>query len=253
MVVAAVVFGAMYVLGVRRLARRGRHWSAGRWVPFGAGVLVLAIASVLPESTFVVAHVGTRAARHGRADPARARRADHVGAAELESSDEGDAASRCCTAASRPCSTHPLVGWALFGGTLVAYYLSPLFQLSLEHSWLHAFVHLHFLVVGSLFLWPLVGSTSCLAVCRTARRLSRRPRRRSVPRVPRCRAAHDDQPIAPQFIPVASVDQHAAAGVLWASGELLTLVWPAIVFAQWWAADQREAVRLDRRLTASPP
>ena len=37
--------------------------------------------------------------------------------------------------------TNPIVGWVLFGGTLVAYYLSPMFEWSLQHAWLHALVH----------------------------------------------------------------------------------------------------------------
>ena len=64
---------------------------------------------------------------------------------------------------------HPVVGWALFGGTLVAYYLSPLFEASLQHSWLHALVH------AALLRWSAAcscgrssASTSCRGRCRTA-------------------------------------------------------------------------------------
>ena len=52
MVVAAVALGALYAVGVRRLARRGRVWPAARWVPFTAGVIVLGVAALLPESSF---------------------------------------------------------------------------------------------------------------------------------------------------------------------------------------------------------
>ena len=147
---------------------------------------------------------------------------------------------------------HPIVGWALFGGTLVAFYLSPLFALSLEHPWLHALVHLHFLVVGCLFLWPLIGvDVTPRPVPYGARLLA------VLVAVPfhaflGVALLTTAQPIAPKTYPSLG-DQHAAAGVLWASGELLTLVVAAIVFAQWWAADQRASVRLDRQLTASPP
>jgi putative copper resistance protein D len=53
--------------------------------------------------------------------------------------------------------------------------------------------------------------------------------------------------LAPAVYPSLS-DQHAAAGLLWASGELMTLVPAAIVLRAWMAADGREAARLDRRL-----
>src|SRR5207302_1658708 len=51
----------------------------------------------------------------------------------------------------------PIVVWLLFGTTLVGFYASPLFPLSLDHPWLHALVHLHFVLVGCVFLWPLIG------------------------------------------------------------------------------------------------
>jgi hypothetical protein len=38
--------------------------------------------------------------------------------------------------------------------------------------------------------------------------------------------------------------------VLWATGELFGLAAAGIVVAQWMAADEREAARLDRRLAA---
>ena len=52
MVVAAIALGALYCVGVRRLARRGRAWPAGRWIPSAAGVTVLAVTAFLPESSF---------------------------------------------------------------------------------------------------------------------------------------------------------------------------------------------------------
>jgi putative copper resistance protein D len=148
--------------------------------------------------------------------------------------------------------THPVVAWLLFGGTLIAFYLSPLFELSLRHSWLHALVHVHFLVVGSLFLWALVG------IDVTPRPLPYGARLLAVLVAVPFHAflgvalLSTTAPLAPSVYPSLG-DQHAAAGILWASGELLTLAVAAIVFARWWAAEQRESVRLDRRLTTSPP
>jgi len=47
--------------------------------------------------------------------------------------------------------THPLTVWVLFGSTLVVLYFTPLYELSLRNEWVHAAVHIHFVVVGSLF------------------------------------------------------------------------------------------------------
>jgi putative copper resistance protein D len=251
MVVAAVVLGALYAMGVRRLFRRGRRWPVARWLPFTVGAVVLAATQLMPESSF-----SWHMSQHvliGMVVPILLALGAPITLA-LQASNRSTTTTLLHLLHSRIASllTHPVVGWALFGGTLVAFYLSPMFEWSLQHPWLHALVHLHFLVVGCLFLWPLVG-------------LDVTPR--TVPYGARLLAVlvavpfhaflgmvllSTTAPLAPSVYPSLG-DQRAAAGILWASGELLTLTVAAIVFAQWYAADRREAIRLDRRLTASPP
>ena len=140
----------------------------------------------------------------------------------------------------------PLVGFTVFGATLVVLYLSPLFPLSLRNPVVHAAVHGHFLAAGCLFLWPLIGSD---------------PLPRALPfgaRILTVLAAvpfhaflglvllSTRSPLAPANYP-SLADQHAAAGLLWASGELMTLAMAGIVLRVWMAADGRDAARIDRR------
>jgi putative copper resistance protein D len=117
---------------------------------------------------------------------------------------------------------------------------------------LHVLVHVHFVVVGCLFLWALVGiDVTPRPIPYGARLLAvlvAVPFHAFLGLVIFTAAT----PLAPSVYP-SLADQHAAAGILWASGELLTLLIAGIVFAQWWAAEQRASVRLDRRLTTSPP
>jgi putative copper resistance protein D len=54
-----------------------------------------------------------------------------------------------------------------------------------------------------------------------------------------------DSPVAPDAYP-SLADQRRAAALLWASGELFGAAVVGIVFAQWLAADRREAARADR-------
>ncbi|HEX2384131.1 MAG TPA: cytochrome c oxidase assembly protein [Acidimicrobiales bacterium] len=251
MVAVAISVGVLYAIGIRRLARRGRSWSPARWIPFAAGVIVLAIAAVLPETSFSW-HMTQHVLLGMVAPILLALGAPITLALQASSRPTTTTLLRVLHGRAWSTLTHPIVGWTLFGGTLVAYYLSPLFEQSLQHSWLHAVVHVHFLLVGCLFLWVLVG------VDVMPRPLPHGARLLAVLVAVPFHAflgvalLSTTTPLAPNVYPSLE-DQHAAAGILWASGEVLTLVIAAIVYAQWWAAEQRESVRLDRRLTTSHP
>jgi putative copper resistance protein D len=247
-IAVGAALAVLYGMGVRRLARRGRPWPLARSVTFGAGVAVLAASELVGEASFVghmTGHVlvGMAAplllglgapvtlALQSVARPAKRRllRVLHASPARL--------------------LIHPVVGFGLFGVTLVVLYLSPLFPLSLRNPAVHAAVHLHFLVAGSLFLWPLLGADVLpRAVPHGARVLA------VLAAVPfhaflGMALLSTQRPLAAAVYPSLD-DQHAAAGVLWASGELMTVVVAAVVLRAWMEADGREAARADRRLGA---
>jgi cytochrome c oxidase assembly factor CtaG len=46
---------------------------------------------------------------------------------------------------------------ALFIATPFALYFSSFYELSLRSAFWHAFLHLHFVIIGSLLMWPLTG------------------------------------------------------------------------------------------------
>jgi len=144
--------------------------------------------------------------------------------------------------------THPLVAWVLFAGSMFALYFSGLYALSLRNPVVHDMVHVHFLVVGTLFFWPVVGLDP------TVWRLNHGLRLLYVfVALP----FHAFLGIAllsgnePLFAAHSLSDQHAGAGILWAVGDLLSLATVAIVLTQWKAHDDREAAREDRRLDAA--
>ena len=51
----------------------------------------------------------------------------------------------------------PLLAFALYVVTPWALYFSGWYSASLDHVWLHELMHVHLVVVGSLFFWPIVG------------------------------------------------------------------------------------------------
>ena len=50
------------------------------------------------------------------------------------------------------------------------------------------------------------------------------------------------------WLPSVASDQHLAGGILWASGDMVGLVFFGVLFAQWVRASVKEAAREDRRL-----
>ena len=91
------------------------------------------------------------------ADPAGARRAGHAGPAHAAAPGRG--AGCCAVLHSRVAGvlTFPLVSFGLFVASPFALYFSGLYRAALEYAWLHELVHVHFVVVGCLFFWPLIG------------------------------------------------------------------------------------------------
>lgn len=60
---------------------------------------------------------------------------------------------------SRPVAvvTHPVTALVVSIGSMYLLYLTPLYRLSLDNPFLHAWLHLHFMVAGCIFTWSVVG------------------------------------------------------------------------------------------------
>ena len=145
--------------------------------------------------------------------------------------------------------THPVVAWTVFGVTPFVLYFTPLFDLSVRNGLMHGAVHVHLVAVGCLFCWPAVGLD---------------PVRHRLPHGARVlylfvavpfhavlglAILSSNTPLAPAY---GLGDQRAAAGIVWAAGDLFGLVATGVALLRWMAADEREAARADR-ITAAPP
>jgi cytochrome c oxidase assembly factor CtaG len=157
---------------------------------------------------------------------------------------------------SRPVSlvTHPLVALALWVGSLYALYFTPLFATLMSGHLGHVAMEFHFLAVGSLFFWTLIGVDPTPRrwhpLARIGLLLAAMPFHAffsialmSSDRIldaPYYRALQ--RPYATDLL----ADQHLGGGIGWALSELPILLVVAAIFVQWARADHREAVRLDR-------
>jgi putative copper resistance protein D len=258
-----LVPAVLYLLGVRRLGARGDRWPVGRSLSFllgGLGTIAVATMSGLAAydvslfSAHMVQHMllsmvatvflalGAPLTLALRTLPLRPRR---VLLAVLH--------SRVAALLSSP-----LVPWVLFVASPFALYFTGWYEATLENRLLHELLHVHFLLVGSLFFWPLLGIDPVpgrsghpfrmLLVAATlpfhaflgVAIMSVEPDGRGL------LAADHYLPL--HGLAESVYQQQLGGGLLWASGDLVGLLFLAVLLVQWMRASEREAAREDRRL-----
>lgn len=144
--------------------------------------------------------------------------------------------------------SRPLVGFVVFGASVVAVTFSPLLDVAARNDAVHLLLHAHLFLAGALFAWPVVGVDPVPSRPGHGARLLLVLA--SVPFHAFVGVALLSAP-EPLFDAYPSLDdQRRAAGILWGSGEVLTIAIAAVVFRSWYVADQRAARRADRRAGA---
>src|SRR5215210_1795662 len=243
---AVLVVAGLYLYGVHRLRARGDAWSPWRTVMFvglGLGSFVLATQSALAAydtvlfSVHMVQHMvlamltpvflalGAPVTLAIRTLPPSARRrllaVLHSRVAKV--------------------ATFPLVAGVLFVANPFALYLTGWYEATLRNGFLHDLNHLHFVLLGCLWFWPLLG-------------LDPMPNRIAYPL--RLLAVFVTMPLH-AFLGIAIMgsssltagdwyadlnrswgptlqrDQELAGGILWAAGDVVALVVLAALFVQW--------------------
>jgi putative copper resistance protein D len=260
-----VVTAGLYLWGVVRMRRRGDRWPIGRTLAFvvvGMGAAALATVSGLAayDDTLLSAHMvqhmilsmlvplamalGAPITLALRTLPRRPRRwllaALHSRVAKVLS--------------------FPPLTFALYVLTPWALYFSGWYAATLHSDYLHEISHLHLVLVGCLFFWPLMGIdplpgriTYPARVLLTVLTLPfhaflgitimQQHRLLGGSWYP---SLHHGPMSA--WLPDPHADQQLAGGILWSSGDAIGLLFFAVLFVQWVRSSMREAVREDRRL-----
>ncbi len=263
--VLAVWAAGLYLVGVRSLHSRGDRWPVGRTVSFvglGMGSFYFATSSGLAAydtvllSAHMVQHMilsmatplflalGAPVTLMLRTLPGRPR-------AWL--------LALLHSRAARVLSFPPLT-FLLFVTSPWALYFTGWYDASLESFWVHELMHVHLVLVGALFFWPLLGVDpvpgrvgypfrlilvfltlpfhAFLGVTiMSMEELIAGEWYQSLHRSPGL-----------SWLPDPLSDQHLAGSILWGSGDLFGLVFFGVLFVQWVRASMREAEREDRRL-----
>jgi cytochrome c oxidase assembly factor CtaG len=255
-----LIAAALYGYGVYRLRLRGDHWATGRTVAFVVGGLG-SIAAVTMSG--VEAYDDTLLSVHMVQHMVLAM----VGPIFLALGAPVTLALRVLPGAPRKrllsvlhsrvvgVLTFPLVAFGIFIANPFVLYFTGLYRLTLEHAWLHELTHVHFIVTGCLFFWPLLGldplqnrwpypGRALLMVL-------------SVPfhTVLGLTIMQDKTLLAGDYYPNLHLswsnpwsDQVTAGGILWAGGELVSVTMLGILILQWIKQSEREAKRIDRAL-----
>jgi len=149
----------------------------------------------------------------------------------------------------------PLVSFAIYVATPFALYFSGLYDLTLRHEWFHDLTHLHFLLAGCLFFWPLIGLDPLPGrwpyPARALLMLVSTP----FHAVLGLTIMNSTTLIGGGYYPSlhlagvdAFADQRMAGGILWAGGEVVSVTMLAALVVQWIRASEKETRRVDRQL-----
>lgn len=248
---------ALYLVGVRRLAERGRRWPGHRTVFFVLGIATIVVATESGLAAYDTTLFSVHVVQHlllGLVAPLLMVLGAPVTLA-LQASRRSTRTRLLHVLHSRPMRvvTSPATAWLLFASALFILYYSDLYELSLQHPWIHVLVHVHFVIVGSLFLAIAVGidplrrplsygarllfvviALPIHAIVGVALLSARHPI-----------AAHWYRSLGRTWGPGVLADQRIGAGILWSVGELFGLAVLAIVLRGWMQSEDRKAARYD--------
>lgn len=264
--IAVVGLGtALYVAGVLVLRRRGDRWPVGRSVAWALGMLVVAWATMGGLGTYshvlfsahMVSHMllsmvapiflvlGAPVTLALRALPGP-RQAGEVSPRGMLTA---VLHSRVATFL-----THPVVGPVLFIGSLYGLYFTPLFDTLMRSILGHVGMELHFLAVGTLFYYVIIGvdpsPRRLVPLARFGVMLVTLPFHAFFSiavmsaTVPTGEAYWRD--LDRPYLTDLVHDQYLGGSISWALGEVPLLIVMVALLAQWFRTDLREQRRIDR-------
>ena len=256
-----LVAAALYLTGVVVLRRKGVHWSSARTAAFvvgGLGSAVIATMSVLGTYDTVLFSVHT--IQHMilmMATPLFLALGAPVTLAlrTLGPRPRGWLLALLHSRLARVLTFAPLT-FALFIATPFALYYSSFYEVSLRSEFWHTFLHLHFVMVGAMLMWPLVGIDPVPGRVSYPLRVLTMFLMLPFHAFLGISIMSSDYLIAEKWYlsfnrtwsPSPIEDQYLAGGIMWGSGDFVAAIMLVVLFIQWFASSQREAVREDRRL-----
>ncbi|WP_137875383.1 cytochrome c oxidase assembly protein [Rhodococcus sp. Q] len=262
---AAIIAAVWYVIGVRRLRRRGDSWPVGRTVAWllGCATLLIGTSSGLGRYSPAVfsVHMGAHMALSMLAPVLLVLGGPMTLAlrALKPAGPDGAPGPREWLLAALHSKysrfiTHPLVASFLFVGGFYALYLGGIFGATLDSHGAHLLMNVHFILSGYLFYWVVIGID---------------PAPRQIQPVTKLAMVFGSLPFHAFFgIALMSTmeviggwyyrslglgwnddlfnDQKVGGGIAWATGEIPLVLVMLALLVQWSRSDEKTAKRIDR-------
>ncbi|CAL9373718.1 cytochrome c oxidase assembly protein [Streptomyces sp. enrichment culture] len=261
--VACLVGLALYGWGVVRLRRRGDAWSPGRTLAFATGVLSIGLVMCTKLNDYGMVMFSVHMVQHmviSMLSPILILLGAPVTLAlrALPPAGRGRKGPRELLLAllhSRYLRviTHPVFTIPMFIASLYALYFTPLFDTLMGSKVGHAAMMVHFLAVGLIFFWPIMGVDPGPHrpgyLMRMLELFAGMPFHAffgialmmgSTPMVETY--AHPPASLGID----ALADQNAAGGIAWAFSEIPSVLVLIALLFQWYGSEQRQAKRKDR-------
>ena len=255
----------LYVLGVVVLSRRGDRWPVGRTLSFvglGMGAFFFATSSGLGryDTTLLSVHMVQHMILSMVVPLALALGAPVTLALRtLPPTPRRWLLVVLHSRVAKVLAFAPLT-FALYVASPWALYFSGWYDASLGSAFVHEMMHVHLVLVGTLFFWPLMGVdpvpgrvTYPFRVLLTLMTLPFHAflgvtiMGQTTLIGGEHYTALREGPMG-AWLPPALEDQHLAGGILWATGDLIAVLFFAVLFTQWVRQSLREGEREDRRL-----
>jgi putative copper resistance protein D len=249
-----------YLIGVRTLAARGDRWPLGRTLAFLGGMVVFYVATTSGlaayDTTLLSAHM-TQHMLLAMVVPLLLALGAPVTLA-LRTLPKPPRSWLLVALHSKVAKvlTFPPLTLLLFVLSPWVLYYSGWYEASLRSPYVHETMHVHLVLVGSLFFWPLVGIDPVPGRVAYPFRFLLLVLTLPFHAFLGVTIMGQDTLIAGDWyrslrepwLPDPADDQHLAGGLLWGSGDLVGLVVLVVLFIQWVRSSMREAAREDRRL-----
>ncbi|MFJ4963407.1 cytochrome c oxidase assembly protein [Streptomyces sp. NPDC088729] len=259
--------GLLYLSGVRKLRARGDHWPVGRTVSWLAGLAVTVVATMSGLSVYGKVLFSVHMGQHMilamtvpillvLGAPATLALRSLPAAPKGEPDGPREMLTKLLHSRYVAVISHPAVAGVLFIGSAFAVYYTSLFETLMRSHLGHMFMLVHFLAVGLLFFWVVIGVD---------------PGPRRPPHLGRLFVLILTMPFHSWFsislmsstsligegwwslldrpwVRYPLEDQYDAGAIAWATGDIPVLITTVILAIQWVRSDRREARRVDRQI-----